>query len=194
MNWRPFAPAAVILAVFSLGGQVSHAQQSQQSAQTNPPVKTKSSDSSMDDMPGMPGMHGDAQQQAEAGADEQMMRGHHHMGPHMHMTALRPASPEDWARADEIAGTLRDAIAQYKDYKVALADGYRIFMPNVPQEIYHFTNYKTGFLASFTCALARPPPLLYRKSSSGWELVGAMYTMPRSATEEQLNERVPLSV
>jgi hypothetical protein len=194
MNWRTFLPAAAILAVFSLGGAVSRAQQpqqSQQSSQANPSGKTKPSDSSMDDMPGM---HGDAQQQAEAGADEQMMRGHHHMGAHMHMTALRPASPEDWARADEIAGTLRDAIAQYKDYKVALADGYRIFMPNVPQDIYHFTNYENGFLESFTFDPGRPTSLLYKKSSNGWELVGAMYTMPRSATEEQLNERVPLSV
>jgi hypothetical protein len=35
---------------------------------------------------------------------------------------------------------------------------------------------------------------LDKKTASGYELVGAMYTMPKRATEEQLNERVPLSI
>ena len=41
---------------------------------------------------------------------------------------------------------------------------------------------------------AQRTSLLYRKTMDGYELVGAMYTMPKRATEEQLNERVPLSV
>ena len=32
------------------------------------------------------------------------------------------------------------------------------------------------------------------KTATGYELVGAMYTMPKLATEDQLNERVPLSI
>jgi len=77
---------------------------------------------------------------------------------------------------------------------VALADGYKIFLPNLPQPEYHFTNYKNGFLEAFTFDPARPTSLLYKKTSTGYELAGAMYTMPKRATEEQLNERVPLSV
>jgi len=38
------------------------------------------------------------------------------------------------------------------------------------------------------------PSLLYRKTSTGYELAGAMYTMPKRASEDQLNARVPLSV
>src|SRR5262249_2955136 len=33
-----------------------------------------------------------------------------------------------------------------------------------------------------------------RKNGKDWQLVGAMYTAPRSATLEELNERVPLGV
>ncbi len=58
-------------------------------------------------------------------------------GPHMHMTAKRPASAEDWTKADEIANTLRDAIEKYKDYHVACRMA-SVFMPNVPQPMYHF--------------------------------------------------------
>src|SRR5260370_36246097 len=41
---------------------------------------------------------------------------------------------------------------------------------------------------------SQPTSLLYRKTADGYDLVGAMYTMPKSATEEQLNARIPLSV
>lgn len=121
---------------------------------------------------------------------------HMHMGdtPHMHMTKLRPANAEDQRRANEIVEQLRAGIDKYKDYHAALNDGYKVFMPNVPQPEYHFTNYENGFLESFVFDPARPTSLLYKKTAGGYELVGAMYTMPKRATEEQLNERVPLSV
>lgn len=194
--------AAVLVTAFTSitirAGQSATNSQTQSQTQTAPPNKSQPPNSGMQNMPGMgdmPGMDHSGSQQAEAGANHQMMRGHHHMGPHMHMTALRPSNPEDWARADKIAEELRTAIEPYQDYKVALADGYRPFLPNLPQEIYHFTNYSNGFLETFTFDTTRPTSLLYKKKvGGGYELVGAMYTMPRSATEEQLNERVPLSV
>jgi hypothetical protein len=113
---------------------------------------------------------------------------------HMHMTAMRPQTPEDAARANEIVTQLRSGIEKYKDYHAALNDGYKIFLPNLPQPEYHFTNYWNGFLEAFTFDPARPTSLLYRKTAGGYELVGAMYTMPKRATEDQLNARVPLSV
>jgi hypothetical protein len=75
-----------------------------------------------------------------------------------------------------------------------LSEGFHIFMPNVSQKEYHFTSYKNGFLEAFTFDPSRPTSLLYKKTANGYELVGAMYTMPKRATEEQLNERVPLSI
>jgi hypothetical protein len=113
---------------------------------------------------------------------------------HMTMTGMRAENPQDIERAKQIATQLRGAIEKYKDYRVALADGYRIFLPNIPQPEYHFTNYWNGFLESMTFNPERPTSLLYRKTATGYELRGAMYTMPRSATEDELNARVPLSV
>ena len=89
---------------------------------------------------------------------------------------------------------MREGIAKYKDYRAAIADGYKIFLPNLKQPEYHFTNYRNGFLEAFTFEPSRPTSLLYKKTSVGYELVGAMYTMPKRASEEQLNERIPLSV
>jgi hypothetical protein len=77
---------------------------------------------------------------------------------------------------------------------VALNEGYKIFLPNLPQPEYHFTNYGHGFLEAFTFDPGRPTSLLYKKTTDGYELVGAMYTIPKRASEDQLNERVPLSV
>jgi len=149
------------------------------------------------DMPGMKMGQGadEKDQQAEHGAMDAMSHMHHHqMGPHMYMTKLRTATPLDWAKADEIAGELRESIEKYKDYHAALADGFRIFMPDLPQAEYHFTNYYNGFLESFSFDPTRPTSLLYKKTKSGYDLIGAMYTMPKRVSEEQLNERVPLSV
>src|SRR5467141_2969840 len=143
----------------------------------------------------MSGMDMDDAKANEAHAVHDMTRGHmdtHNL--HMHMTAMRPQTPEDTARANEIVSQLRSGIEKYKDYHVALNDGYKIFLPNLPQPEYHFTNYWNGFLESFSFDPARPTSLLYKKTSAGYKLVGAMYTMPQRATEEQLNARVPLSV
>jgi len=143
-------------------------------------------------MPGM-NMDDDSGNHAEAGAMQSMEHGHH-MGAHMQMTPGRPATAEDRQRADQIAATLGGAIEKYKDYRVALAEGYRIFMPNLPQAQYHFTNYWNGFLEGFTFDPARPTSLLYRKTKDGYELIGAMYTAPRSTSLEELDERIPLGV
>jgi len=156
---------------------------------------------------GMPGMDmgsakGD-EKASEADAVASMTPGHAHgangghddsMSLHMYMTSMRPQNPQDEARANEIVKQLRAGIEKYKDYRVALNDGYKIFMPNVPQPEYHFTNYRNGFLEAFMFDPARPTSLLYKKTSTGYELTGAMYTMPKRAKEDDLNSRVPLSV
>jgi hypothetical protein len=142
----------------------------------------------------MPGMDMDDAKSSEKDAMQDMAHMGHGGAAHMYMTAPRPKTAADQERADKVVKELRAGIGKYKDYRVALGDGYRIFLPNVPQPEYHFTNYRNGFLEGFTFDAARPTSLLYRKTGTGYELVGAMYTMPKRATEEQLNERLPLSV
>lgn len=139
-------------------------------------------------------MQMDADEKANEKAAVAEMSRMHGGGPHMHMTEMRTQNAADVQRASEIVTQLRGGIEKYKDYHVALNDGYRIFLPNVPQPEYHFTSYKNGFLAAMRFDPSEPTSLLYRKTTDGYELVGAMYTMPKRASEEQLNERVPLSV
>jgi hypothetical protein len=123
------------------------------------------------------------------------MSSHHmHMDAHMKMTALRPPKPGDAGRADGIAWTAGLAIDKYRDYKTALADGFKIFLPNVPQQVYHFTNYVYGLQATVEFDPEHPTSLLYEKTSDGFRLVGAMYTAPARVSEDELDKRVPLSV
>src|SRR5260370_37648178 len=144
-------------------------------------------------MPGM-NMDDDKDTHAQAGAMQSMTHHHHMDSAHMRMTPERPATDEDRRRADEVADTLAAAIEKYKDYRAALADGFHIFAPNLPQPMYHFTNYWNGYLEGFTFDPARPTSLLYKKTKDGYELIGAMYTAPRTASLEELNERVPHGV
>jgi hypothetical protein len=149
----------------------------------------------MPNMPGMPGMNmGGAGDHTDSDAMQQMQHGHHMDAAHMRMTPPQAATSEDHERAGQIVTTLRQSIEKYKDYHVALAEGYRIFLPNLPQQQYHFTNYWNGFLEAFTFDPARPTSLLYTKTKTGYTLVGAMYTAPKTASLQQLNERVPLGI
>ena len=163
------------------------------------PVEAQNADAASQDMQSMDhskmsGMDMDDAKASEHAAVEDMTAGHGAHSLHMHMTAMRPRGAEDVRRANEIVAELRGGIEKYKDYHVALNEGYKVFLPNVPQPEYHFTNYWNGFLESFSFDPARPTSLLYRKTGDGYQLVGAMYTMPKRATEDQLNARVPLSV
>jgi hypothetical protein len=144
----------------------------------------------------MPGMAMDADDAAssEQSAMHDMEHMQHGDTPHMHMTKPRPQSAEDQQRAEQIVEQLRAGIDKYKDYRVALGEGFKIFLPNIKQDEYHFTNYKNGFLEAFAFDPSRPTSLLYKKTGSGYELVGAMYTMPKWASEDELNQRVPLSI
>jgi hypothetical protein len=147
----------------------------------------------------MPGMdmeeHASDEHSAAAGAVHEMTPGSHDPHSlHMYMTAPRQQSPEDIQRAKEVVAQLRTGIEKYRDYHAALDDGFKIFLPNIPQPEYHFTKMANGFLEAFNFDASRPTSLLYKKTTDGYELVGAMYTMPRRATEDQLNARVPLSI
>ena len=115
--------------------------------------------------------------------------------PHMRMTVRTSPAPGDSARAATVAAAARTALAPYADYHKALADGYRIFAPNVRQKVYHFSSWRRGALAAFRFDPSRPTSLLYaRTGDSTYTLVGAMYTAPRRATLADLNARVPLSI
>ena len=122
------------------------------------------------------------------------MEGHINMGPHMKMTSLRQAKAGDAERAQKVADEARQAAEKYRDYHVAVADGFKIFHPEVPQKMYHFTNYAYAMEAALRFNPEHPTSLLYEKHGDNYKLIGVMYTAPKRFTEEQLDQRIPLSV
>lgn len=122
-----------------------------------------------------------------------MSGGSLHAGPHMELTALRPETEGDDARARELLATLRDILAKYEDVDAARRDGYTPFLPNIEQQEYHFTNVGRTLWAALVFDPAKPSSLLYEKRGDGWKLTGAMYTAPARASREELDSRVPLS-
>jgi hypothetical protein len=122
------------------------------------------------------------------------MEGHMDMGPHMKMTGLRPTKPGDAARAEQVVEGARKAAEKYLDYHVALNDGFKIFLPNVPQKMYHFTNYNYAKDAFFNFNPEHPTSLLYEKHGEDYKLVGVMYTAPKRMGEDELDRRIPLSI
>jgi len=118
-----------------------------------------------------------------------------HMSGHMYMTTLRTPNADDHQKADAIVAAAKEAMEPYRDYRKALADGYEIFLPNIPQPQYHFTRNEYGRAAWTHFDPLKPTSLLYKKTADGgYTLVSAMYTDRVDANEDELNERIPLSI
>jgi hypothetical protein len=115
---------------------------------------------------------------------------------HMEMTPLRSLAAGDSARAAGVAAELRRAIGKYGDTATAVADGYRMFAPQIKnQKVYHFTRGWNAVQEAFRFDPSKPTSLLYAKGADGvFVLVGGMYTAPKRFTLDKLDERIPLSV
>ena len=130
----------------------------------------------------------------EAETVSSMTGAHAHLGPHFRWTTLRTPNQADEATAWDILRQLRQQLARYREYRVAIDDGYEPFLPNVQQPHYHFTRKWNGFKAAFSFDPKQPTSLLYRKTPDGYELEGAMFTAPKWASEADLDKRIPLSI
>ena len=136
-------------------------------------------------------------QQQELNTATEAMSGHdhdHHMGAHMHMSTLRPATAADTTKAQQIVESARASLEKYRDVKAAEADGFKIFHGEVKQPMYHFTNFRYAMEAGWSFNPEHPTSLLYEKSGDTYKLIGAMYTAPARFSEDELDKRVPLSV
>ena len=124
------------------------------------------------------------------------MGAHMKMGEHMTMTDSRAATPEDTQRGEAIIKTMREKLAKYQDYKVAVGDGYLPYMETVPQDVYHFSSRAASaaeYAGDFD--LEHPGSLLYEKQTlGGYKLVGAMYSAPPTDDPSVLDKLIPLSL
>ena len=174
-SFRVFLPFALALAAVSACAQASH----DHGGHRGPPRTTGDTTDT----------------RAAASVHESMsgpMRAAH--AAHLVLTPHRAATPDDSARAGRVLAALARGIAKYADVRVAEAEGYRQFLPGVPQKVYHFTSRRRSVGEAFAFDAARPSSLLYEKSADGrFTLVGAMYHAPRRLSLDELDERVPLS-
>jgi len=184
---------AVALLLFHVPLFWAQAQSSQSGSQNMGSMDMSGHDMSKMDAPETPDTSANGDDPS-AHAMHSMQDGHMDMGPHMKMTAIRKMQQGDEERATQVAEAARKVAEHYKDYKAALADGFKIFLPNVPQKQYHFTNYRYAFEAAFWFNPDHPTSLLYEKDGDGYKIIGVMYTAPKSASEDELDERVPLSI
>ncbi|HEY3279859.1 MAG TPA: hypothetical protein VGJ83_05050 [Gemmatimonadales bacterium] len=116
-------------------------------------------------------------------------------GRHLRLTALRPAAPGDSSRAAAILAAMRRDLSRYRDIRVAEGDGFRQFIAGGAAPVQHYTKLRWWLQAKRGLDPSRPSSLLYRKAADGsLELMGAMFTAPPGLTEDELNERLPLSV
>ena len=202
MRDRIVLPSVVVLNLIFLLSGASWAQQSASSNAASSTQSAPATEMPAHDMSNMKGMEmgsdqsmgSDKEKDSASAAAMHSMEGHMDMGPHMKMTALRPPKPGDAERAQQVVEVARRVSAKYMDYHVALADGFQIFLPNVPQKMYHFTNYSYAHEAAAQFNPEHPTSLLYEKHGDDYKLIGVMYTAPKRFGEDELDQRIPLSV
>ena len=90
------------------------------------------------------------------------------MAGHMHMTELQAAGARRCtAKRTPSLPPPRRPWRRTEDYRKAIADGFEIFLPNVPQPQYHFTNTMNALAARSQFDPSKPTSLLYKKTADG---------------------------
>jgi hypothetical protein len=150
------------------------------------PARTQQQqDKSMGNMPGMD-MKGDMKDMGPSMAA---------MAGHMYVTPLRPPQPGDEEKVKAVVAQVKASIERYKDYKNALADGYAIGNPNVNEPQFHFISQANTAEAEKHFDPTKPSALLYFQTpKQRYKLEGVMFTVPPNASEDELNDRIPLSI
>jgi hypothetical protein len=117
------------------------------------------------------------------------------MANHMCVTPMRTPQPGDDEKAKAVIAQVRAVMEKYKDYKKAVADGYIQANPTVDQPQFHFNNKANATLADTEFDPSRPTSLLYFQTPmQKFKLEGVMFTARPNSTEDELNQRIPLSV
>jgi len=117
------------------------------------------------------------------------------MGKHMQMSVRQAARPGDTERAEAILAAARRVLERYRDVADAERAGYRPFAPRgVIGEEVHYTHLWAAGREVRTFDPERPGSILYRRTATGMEAVGVMYTARGDAGPEELDARLPLSI
>lgn len=117
------------------------------------------------------------------------------MGKHLQTSVRQPLQPGDEVRAQAILAAARDVLERYRDVADAQAEGYVPFAPTgrMGEEV-HYTHYWRAGNEKSGLDLQRPGSILYKRTPTGMQAVGVMYTAPAASQPEELDRRVPLSI
>ncbi len=118
--------------------------------------------------------------------------------PHMSLTATRPGTAADTARALAVVARLRTAIAPYQTLEAATAAGFRARRDSgtvMEGQLLHMGRGVRQKDAVQPFDPSAPQALLYRRGGDGrMQLAGAMYVAPLPASLDSLDAMIPLSV
>ncbi len=120
----------------------------------------------------------------------------HDASPHMRVSPARTPTAADSARGDSLVRVARQAVSRYQSVEAAEHDGYKVRMEKMKQgKVLHYTSIANGLKARTEWNPALPTSLLYQRTAGGQlQLIGVMYTVPASATLDELDARVPLGL
>ena len=145
--------------------------------------------------PGSTDPPSDAPDEQTAVAAEHVMSGSMAEDPHLRLTPLRAPAPGDSARFEAVLAQMRRDLDRYHDIREAKADGFRQYIPGGAAPVQHYTKIRWALRSRTELDPSRPSSLLYRRAQDGTlELVGAMFTAPADASDDELNARLPLSL
>jgi len=104
------------------------------------------------------------------------------------------AAPDRLAHLQRLIAYLRSSLPKYRSVELAVADGYRPEGPDVPVgALKHFVNYANIPVNWQHLDPDRPMALLYRRTQSGYDLAGVMFTAPIGSSMDELDKRIPLA-
>jgi hypothetical protein len=130
-----------------------------------------------------------------AGAMHEKMDAQMPADPQMRLTPLRKGTQADSARARQFVAEMGRVLAKYEDPRVAEADGFRMWLSNLNLPVYHFTSWRRAIESLVRFDPARPTSLLYAREPDGrFRLLGAMYPARASASDDDLDALIPLSL
>jgi|SRR5579862_22111 len=103
-------------------------------------------------------------------------------------------APDRKAHLERLIASLRSSLPKYRTLDRAIAEGYRPEGPDVPiGALKHFVNY-TNLRANWQhLDPDKPMALLYRRTATGYDLAGVMFTAPIASSMDELDKRIPLA-
>ena len=115
---------------------------------------------------------------------------------HTRMSEARDSVPPgEMAHTQRLLAMLRNDLARYRDPAAAERDGFLKQGDDVPVgSLKHFFKYENFAKNRAHLDPKAPAAILYRRTASGFELAGVMFTAPISASMDELDSRVPLAL